>query len=153
MNEINWHRMELDEGVVPLVEYFNENGLTTNMSCQGHEMLSMSMFWIEFDKSVTEDDILDFMKNHLRKHSQFCSNGRFAKWLIGFHSVPDGTWKKEESWNYFAASVEAAHDDLEFWKNGTKWEGINGEMFQECVRIYKNKMKLDGKEKECYIPQ
>lgn len=46
---------ELDKRVIPLVRFFNENGLPTNMSCQGHNKTNMSMFWIEFDKTVTQE--------------------------------------------------------------------------------------------------
>lgn len=28
-------------------------------------------------------------------------------------------YEKDESWNYFAATVEAAHNDLRMWKGGT----------------------------------
>ena len=45
--------------------FFNENGLPTNMSCQGHNKTNMSMFWIEFDRMVTEDNIIRFMRSHL----------------------------------------------------------------------------------------
>ena len=49
----------MDEGVKALVEFFNKRGLTTHMSCEGHypEKPSMSMFWISFDKSVTEGSL------------------------------------------------------------------------------------------------
>ena len=53
----------IDPGVISMVKFFNENGLPTHMSCQGHNKTTMSMFWIEFDRSVTEDNILNFMKD------------------------------------------------------------------------------------------
>lgn len=137
MGNENWINKGLDLAVIPLVEYFNANGLPTRMSCQGHNQTNMSMFWIEFSKSVTEDDILNFMKKHPGKYGAFCSNGRFAQRVIGFHSVPDGTWKKEESWNYFAATVEAANADLETWLNDAgNWKGVTGVDFCELQHIY-----------------
>ena len=69
---------ELDKRVIPLVRFFNENGLPTNMSCQGHNKTNMSMFWIEIDKTVTQDDIVKFMRNHLNWMGSFCSCGRFC---------------------------------------------------------------------------
>lgn len=41
------------------------------------------MFWIEFDKSVTEEDTLSFMKKRLTSYGTFVSCGRFAKRVIG----------------------------------------------------------------------
>ena len=57
-----WEKEGLDPAVIPLVKFFNDSGLKTYMSCQGHNQTNMSMFWIQFDKSVTEEDILGFMK-------------------------------------------------------------------------------------------
>lgn len=140
MSEEEWLNKGLDKEVIPLVEFFNKNGLPTCMSCQGHNQTNMSMFWIQFDKSVTEDDILNFMKKHVGRHGSFCSNGRFAKRVIGTHCVPNGVWSKIESWNYFAATIEAANDDLHKWQTdeGT-WKGIDGEDFQESRRIFAEK--------------
>ena len=70
---------ELDEKVIPLVQFFNANGLPTLMSCHGHNKTNLSMFWIEFDKTVTEADIVAFMRGHLNWVGMFCSCGRFAK--------------------------------------------------------------------------
>ena len=137
-----WEKEGLDPAVIPLVKFFNNSGLKTYMSCQGHNQTNMSMFWIQFDKSVTEEDILGFMKKHPGKYGSFFSNGRFAKRLMGFHSVPDGTWKKEESWNYFAATVEAANRDLLTWQNDEgDWKGIDGKEFQELRNRYMERKK------------
>lgn len=124
MNDINYN--ELDPLVIPMVKYFNEQGLTTCMSCQGHNKTNMSMFWIQFDKSVTSEDIQEFMKRHLDWQGTFCSCGKFAKRMFGFYSVRDRQWKTEESWNYFAATLEAANSDLEKWKSGINKCGIEG---------------------------
>ena len=70
---------DLDPLVIPMVDYFNRNGLKTCMSCQGHNKTNMSMFWIQFDESVTEDDILGFMREHLSAQGTFVSCGRLQK--------------------------------------------------------------------------
>ena len=82
-----WEKKSLDSEVIPLVKFFNDNGLKTYMSCQGHNKTNMSMYWIQFHKSVTEEDILEFMRKHPGKYGSFFSNGRFAKRLMGFHSL------------------------------------------------------------------
>lgn len=110
MNDINYN--ELDPLVIPMVEYFNEQGLTTCMSCQGHNKTNMSMFWIQFDKSVTSEDIQEFMKRHIDWKGVFRSCGRFAKRMFVFYSAEDKQWRAAETWNYFAATPDAAHADL-----------------------------------------
>ena len=103
----------LDSKVIPLVEFFNTNGLKTHMSCEGHNKTNMSMFWIQFDNSVTENDLIHFMENHstINKYGKFFSScGRFAQRI---YPSPKGIVK---SWNYFAATVEAAMEDLNNWK-------------------------------------
>lgn len=115
---IKWD--ELDPGVVPLVRYFNENGLPTTMSCEGHNKPNMSIFWIEFDKTVSEEDILKFQRKHLNEHDSFCSCGRFARRLIY------GTICPSYAWNYYAANVEAANQDLrDFQENKRALEARN----------------------------
>lgn len=60
---------DYDADVIPMVEYFNSVGLKTYMSCSGHKGNPyMSMFWIEFDPSVTEQDIIDFQRNHVNEY-------------------------------------------------------------------------------------
>ena len=96
-----------------MVEFFNANGLKTYMSCEGHNKTNMSMYWIEFDNCVTEQDILKFMNSHLSDWCNgkvFISYGRFAERLI------PGPYSNYKVWAYFAATVEAAMEDLNRWK-------------------------------------
>ena len=102
----------LDSKVIPLVEFFNQRGLKTHMSCEGHNKTNMSMFWIQFDKSVSEDDLIQFMNNHstINKYGKFFTScGRFAQRI---YPSPKEIVK---SWNYFAATHEAAEEDLKNW--------------------------------------
>ena len=55
----------MDKGVINLVNYFNLHGLKTYMSCEGHWWYpSMSLFWISFDKEVSDKDIIAFKNTH-----------------------------------------------------------------------------------------
>ncbi len=105
---------ELDEGVVPMVKYFNEIGLKTKMSCSGHPGTEMKMFWIEFDRSVTEKDILEFQENHCMQYFGFTSNGFFCKRFYLDKST--NKLVKFESYRYVAYSVDDAMEDLTRWK-------------------------------------
>lgn len=128
----------LDPCVVPMVQFFNENGLKTSMSCQGHNNTNLSMFWISFAKEVTEDDIVHFMQNHLDLRGQFTSCGRFAKRIFGGYSVEDQLWKTMECWCYFAATVDAAEEDLSRWKRPNAWKGFNDPRYIAWQETLKN---------------
>lgn len=100
---------KLDPGVIRMVEFFNDNGLPTKMSCQGHNDTNMSMFWVEFDQSVTSDDIIGFQRKHLNKYGAFVSSGRFVKRVLAFAN------DVRYSWQYMAATMTAADNDLKRW--------------------------------------
>lgn len=103
----------LDADVVPLVRFFNSVGLVTSMSCQGHNETNMSMFWIQFDKSVTEEDIIEFQRRHTNEYGGFCCNGRFVmRILANTTGIGSGV---ERTYQYMAATVKAAQGDLERW--------------------------------------
>ncbi len=103
--------MNMDKNVIPLVEYFNSQGLKTFMSCEGHNKTNISMFWISFSNNVQEEDIINFQKKHLnKKYGTFSSCGRFAQRVY----IGGPTIIKE--WCYFAATIEAAYQDLKWWK-------------------------------------
>lgn len=101
----------MDKEVIPLVNYFNKNGLSTYMSCQGHNSTNMSMFWISFTKNITEQDIINFQKKHRDSFGNFTSCGRFAERLyVGKESIG-------KEWCYLAATIQAANADLSKWIN------------------------------------
>ncbi len=140
--KLNYEQMGLDPLTIPMVKYFNESGLKTCMSCQGHNKTNMSMFWVQFDKSVAEEDILNFMKKHLTQQGTFVSCGRFAKRLIGFHNPKTTEWSKGEYWCYFAATQEAADADLQKWEHdGDDFDGVDGERYQ----AYRAELRRFGK--------
>lgn len=107
---------KLDPEVIPMVRYFNENGLTTWMSCQGHNRTNMSMFWISFHPSVTKEDIIRFCYQHKTEYGCPFLNGRFVLRL-----TPHASGRVEERYEYMAATVEAASQDLQRWKNNIAW--------------------------------
>lgn len=101
----------MDKFVIPLIEYFNANGLPTYMSCQGHNSTNMSMFWISFTDEVGVKDIERFQRKHLDSFGQFCSCGRFAKRYVVCKNEPINRWE------YYAATINAAMTDLSKWKS------------------------------------
>ena len=106
----------LDPAVIPLVRYFNEHGLKTEMSCQGHNKTNMSMFWISFAPTVTEQDIVNFCYDHATEYGYPYTCGRFVhRFIFGLDR------KMRKQFEYHAATIEAANQDLNRWKNDTAW--------------------------------
>ena len=104
--------IELDPAVIPLVEYFNSIGLKTHMSCEGHNKTNKSMFWIEFDKTVTGEDIEAFLIKLREKYGSSATNGCFAMRIF---PGPKYTIRR---WRYMAATQEAARQDYIFFTTG-----------------------------------
>lgn len=112
----SYDKNQLDPEAIPLIEYFNRDGLPTCMSCQGHNSTNMSLFWIEFDKAVTKNDIVRFQRCHTDKHGGFCCNGRFVMRILA-NTTGVGTGVGY-SYQYIAATIEAAKEDLTHWGDG-----------------------------------
>lgn len=113
MSKVDYSK--LDPGVVPLVKYFNKNGLKTVMSCEGHDDHGSSMFWIEFDPKVTQKDLIKFQKKHTREYFGFCANGFFCKRF--FLDMPDGSSDAQtiSGYYYVAHDKDKAAQDLLLW--------------------------------------
>lgn len=140
---MSYNEEDLDPLVIPMVKYFNDNGLKTIMSCQGHNRTDASMFWIQFDDSVTSEDIQGFMKRHLDQYGIFRHYGQFAKNMNGCYNVVSQKWNIIEAWRYLAATPEAADADLKNWNSAEDvWQGFNAEPY---VSWRKNLLAKSGR--------
>ena len=76
--DINYN--EIDEKCIPMVKFFNDIGLHTKFSCQGHNNTKMNDYYIMFDESITDDDINVFLTkcSNNMDHTPFI--GKFIKW-------------------------------------------------------------------------
>ena len=72
---LNGEYVEVDDLCVTLLLFFNNNGLKTKFSCQGHEV--NQNFYILFDESVTDEMILEFLKDYW---AAFNDVHPFRKW-------------------------------------------------------------------------
>lgn len=109
---------KLDPGVRDMVRYFNEQGLDTWMSCEGHypEHPRMALFWISFAPHITQEDIMNFMKRHLNsKYHHFTSAGHFVKRFYVYNGN-----ELYEHYMYEVGCKEAANLDLQTWKENDK---------------------------------
>ena len=90
------------------------------MCCEGHGIPNMSLFWVEFSRSVQKNDILNFMADHshlwvdsfgeVRK--SFVCNGWFTKCMWPKFS----TMTMKSRWRYFVGNSEAADLDVADWE-------------------------------------
>lgn len=117
----------IDPGVVKMVDYFNSIGLKTHMSCEGHNKTNQSMFWIEFKKEITDEDIEKFLNELDMKYGSCALCGCFAQRIfIG----PKYTMRR---WRYMAATKEAAASDWQFLTTGNR-----------LLTHYEGKENIDG---------
>lgn len=111
---IDYAKMEPE--CVGVVKYFNENGLPTEMSCQGHEQLRQSLFWVSFRPEVDGIAIAEFQQRHLDMRGHFCSCGHFGQRLFVFTDETKGCPVTYTVWEYVASSYKAAQEDLRTWQ-------------------------------------
>lgn len=98
--------MGLDRRVQPMVKFFNHIGLKTYMSCSGHIKLDgrKALFWIEFDSSIIEEDLVKLW------NKGYYPNGWFVQRLI------PGPKYNMHRWCYIAGNWWSANQDLKNWK-------------------------------------
>ena len=80
---------EIDPLCVPLVQLFNNIGLKTIYSCQGHknkEDKENFKFWIMFDGTIDDEDIISFLQDMTTPSKNYPSltttiGGNFYKWI------------------------------------------------------------------------
>ena len=73
---LNGENILIDELCVPFVDFFNKIGLKTQFSCEEHS--DVQTFYIIFDKSVTDEMIIDFQK---KCWFTLLDNYPFRKWV------------------------------------------------------------------------
>lgn len=98
-------RKSMDKRVKSMVKFFNSIGLKTYMSCSGHFHLDgrQSLFWIEFDSSVTENQIINFY-----------NLAQPRGWLV--ERILPGPKYNRKSWCYVIGNSYAANKDLKRMK-------------------------------------
>ena len=71
---------EIDALCVPLVRLFNEIGLETEFSCQGHDNNIRNQFYIMFSQKVSNVKIEEFLKSISDNSTHTPLVGKFVKW-------------------------------------------------------------------------
>lgn len=78
----------IDEKCVELIKFFNNNGLTTEFSCEGHPNKRSATFYILFSNKVSDEMMHEFICKFP------FTLGKFVKWLrvIEKSRGPESNW-------------------------------------------------------------
>lgn len=101
----------LDPSTRNIAKYFNTHGLAVLSSCDGTP--AHKLFWVQFDKSVTEAGIRMFMDERTVNHGAFTARGWFVKRFENYHE--DGQFAEMSCMCYVAADHLSAERDLRDW--------------------------------------
>lgn len=106
---------EIDILCIPMVKFFNDVGLETEFSCEGHSGKFINNFQITFSGGVTDKDIQLFLSKLSRSHTPLL--GRFLKWTrkIDGHFVSN--WEYLLGYDDETINHTFSRADLETMKN------------------------------------
>lgn len=115
---------EIDTLCVPFINFFNNIGLKTVGSCEGHNNANLHKFYIDFSKEVSDDDIHYFMKKFPAPfygvHNNMQIKGHFIKICYGFSN----NGSLIENWRYvvdltgnYKQNQTIAYQDLKIFSN------------------------------------
>lgn len=79
----------MDKECIPLCDFFNSIGLTTEFSCCGH---NASDFIVLFNSSVTEEKIMNFLETVSAGRDYTPIIGEFNCWARKFDAKIQKTW-------------------------------------------------------------
>lgn len=82
---------KIDVQCIPLVIFFNRQGLTTKYSCEGHINTLNHTFYIMFDDNLPNEIMINFI-NKIKR-----SKGHFYKWyrFVNFNEGVKANWVYE----------------------------------------------------------
>ena len=101
--DIRGKKVPIDKCCVPLVKFFNENGLDTKFCCEGHH--KYENFEIMFEDYITDEQIFDFLNEYANKYDHSPFIGKFVKWSRRMSGCI------ASSWLYAVDTVEQADID------------------------------------------
>lgn len=107
---MDWELIE-DKECIPLVKYFNENGLKTWMCCSGKDGHGYGFYWIAFARNIDRNAIECFMAQHANKEEKY--NGVCGP-LKGWFCQRIW-WKPDDNWMYIVVNTDGANEDLHYF--------------------------------------
>ena len=120
-----------DKECIPLVQFFNDNGLKTKWCCSGTNGHGYGFYYIIFDDIVTDEDLNKMLDKHSHKTYY---NGNI-------YCGPTRGWFCRRQWHnlsdrmlaYVAQSAERANEDLKQWLENKRLREIETKENNENV--------------------
>lgn len=114
---------KIDKKCIPLVKFFNENGLETKYSCEGHDRSFMNSFYIMFSDNIDDTDIADFIDKFSNKYQHSPFMGKFLKWCRKMNGRISYNWVYEVSYGDYKNNQNFADIDLKTMQNQLNTKG------------------------------
>jgi len=113
MTYINYD--EIDVECRQMVKLFNDIGLTTKFSCQGHNNILQNSFQIIFDDLINDNSIINFISkfNNVYTHPPF--QGKFLKWMRKMNGKIVSNWTYEISYGNYKTNIKLAKIDYDLF--------------------------------------
>ena len=107
---------EIDLKCRDMVKFFNDIGLITEFSCQGHDDVCNNSFQIMFADCVVDKDINNFLSNFDNHPTLSPIIGEFLKWMRKHKGSIISNWRYVISYGNHKMNQELALDDYETMK-------------------------------------
>jgi hypothetical protein len=108
---------QIDSLCIPFIQFFNEIGLTTKYSCQGHDNKLSNKFYIMFDDNVDDKKIERLIINCSNLHNHFSFRGQFVKWARKLNGKIQYNWMYETNVGDYQLNQTLAHTDLKLMQS------------------------------------
>jgi hypothetical protein len=108
--DINYE--EIDVLCRPLVRLFNEIGLKTVFSCQGHDDEKRNSYYVIFDESVSDESISEFLVN-IEQSGHTPLVGEFHKWMRSRSGRVVSNWMYCAKYGKHLLNQEFAKEDYD----------------------------------------
>ena len=113
---------KIDKKCIEMIKFFNEIGLITKFSCQGHDNGDNNSFEIIFDNSIEDNDVLIFLEKYSNKYNHTPFIGKFTKWMRKIDDEIVSNWIYSISYGNYKVNQVFARMDLEKMKSGFHFE-------------------------------
>ena len=104
----------IDEECTDMVRFFNDYGLKTQFSCQGHEDEIDNTYFIIFDDCVSDEDIENFILPFEGIDSRL--RGSFVKWVRKLDGKVKYNWQYQITCTDEKTNYKWAKEDLSIFK-------------------------------------
>jgi len=113
---INIPYKEIDPKCRDMVKFFNEVGLITEFSCEGHDNICSNSFRIMFADCVVDKDINNFLSNFDQYPARPHIIGEFQKWMRNHRGSILSNWQYVISYSNYEMNQELASADYKTMK-------------------------------------